>query len=223
MPDMTETDLRGGFPIFLAGYIKRILEGQYDALFATKLGQKVKGLSPSTKYSLEFLANALNGFFDQKLRANTTLGKIIKEVASDVASEFSKRMINGHDRVAEAKQLVRESAQQPEEKTFAEIMLDLDDVSFVALLDWLYTTGKKERAATCKFLLTLPPEQLQKFTTLESGRKEQFTGLFVKRRPNSDSGNLAGFATVFKSDLQSATAAMRATRERLKKIREGKR
>lgn len=228
MEERAKENFKDALPAFLAGYIKRFLEGQYDALFKTEAGKKIRSLDERLKYGIEFLFYSLTAFFDQKIAASSVIGRTLREVTLDFSSEFSKRMING------VRSEIAEAAKLPEEKTLAQTLLGFDDKSLVSLLNWLYGTAPEERTETMKFLGALSPQDLQKITELAPGDRERFIDLFISRRkmvelltekppkekPKSQIGKEV--AEDVKNTLRDMTSSMAGVRAKLRKMREGR-
>lgn len=162
-----------GLAVFSAGYLKRWLETHfYDKLFETELGQKLKSLGQKEKYGIEAGLNLLTVFFDQKLSADTPVKKVIKHVGTDIAPEFSSRLVEN------AKDHIRQTAVQPEEKELANVLAELDDQVLADLLKWLGTASGAEREQILSLFKGLTGEEVVKLAKLPPSLLRDFVELF---------------------------------------------
>lgn len=229
------SDVVGGMPVFVAGYIKRMLEGKYDYLInETVWGQRLKKIGLSGKFSTEGLLNILNAIASSELPEDSFFKKVIKEVLLDAAPEISKRIINGDSKLAkkigqETKSKIDQflnsgKIEKPKEKELANLMLELDSETLAGLLAWTYGIEEEERKRTVGLIKNLSHEELAKFAGLsEEGRKqmvELLTEKPPKEKPKSQIGEKITEDT--KEVLRDATSSMAGVRAKLKKMREGR-
>lgn len=228
-------DARKGLPVFVAGYLKRILESKYDTLIKTEWGQKLKNLGLPEKYSLEALANLTNAIADSRLPENSFLTKTLKEVALDAMPELSKRMINGNtiselgdkakgriNNLIEANKL-----NDSREKELASLLLGLDSETLSSLLAWSYGVSERERVLIINLMRDFSPEELTKFGILPNESKERMLGLLRGASPEEEpEEERAGFLKRAGEDigetLSEMTSSMARINAGLRKMREGK-
>ncbi|MEO0266392.1 MAG: hypothetical protein ABIM43_07305 [candidate division WOR-3 bacterium] len=153
--------------------MKRWLERNlYDRIFETELGDKLKSLDKKVRYGIEFGLNLLTAFFEQKLSEDTALKKFVKEIGIDVAPEVSKRLINN------AKEQLVSSAESSEDKELVNVLLELDDQTLIALLDWLYNVEQTERTEILKQLSQLSFDELVRLAQLTPENRKRLFDLF---------------------------------------------
>lgn len=228
------SDVAEGMPVFAAGYIKRMLEGEYDALIKkTAWGQRLKRLGLPEKYSIEALINLLNAIADSELPENSFLAKMLKGVLLDAGPEISKRIING-DKISEkigdkAKNKIGrliglDQIQEPKEKALANLMLELDNETLADLLAWAYGIGEEERKRTIGLIKNLSHEELAKFAGLSEESRKQMVKLLTEKPPNEKPKSQIGkkIAKDVKETLRDATSSMVVIRAKLKRIREAR-
>jgi hypothetical protein len=158
---------------FSAGYMKRWLERNlYDRIFRTDLGEKLKSLDKKARYGIEFGLNLLTAFFDRKLSEDTALKKFVKEVAIDIGPEISRRLINS------AKEQLITNAESSEDKELVNVLLELDDQTLIALLDWLYNVEPAERKRILEQLSQLSFDEVVRLAQLTPENRERLLDLF---------------------------------------------
>ena len=226
------SDVAKGMPVFVAGYIKRILEGKYDALInKTEWGQKLKQLGLPEKYSAEAMINLLNAIADSRLPGDSFLAKMLKEVLLDAGPEISKRIING-DKVSgiigdKAKNGIGRlvelgKIEKPKERELVNLMLELDNETLAGLLAWTYGTGEKERKRTIGLIKGLSSEELAKFAGLSEENRKQMVELLTEKPPEEKPKSQIGeeIAENIKETLRDTASSMAGVRAKLRKMRE---
>ena len=81
-------------PNMASQYVKRAGEKKYDEFFQTEVGKALKNLEETTKYTIEGVLYFLTAMASKNIPENTPPRKFAMPVLTDVAAEFSKRMIN---------------------------------------------------------------------------------------------------------------------------------
>ena len=165
--------LLNGLAIFASGYVKRWMEGNYDALMRTAAARRLMECGKPNRYGIEAALNALFAYADQNWSHDTPLRRLLREVALDAPSEISKRLVNGfRDEVLSG---VRENP--PEHtKSFEQALLQLDDATLGALLSWLARTTPTDRARLRSLVGTLSDEELGKLARLSPADLEALMG-----------------------------------------------
>ena len=205
---------KAGIPIFIAGYLKRLLEGRYDALFATKLGEKLKNAGERQKYGIEFLLNILNALMDKKIQTNSSLGILIKELISDIPSEVSIRMLNQRkEKIAQVRDILLEETSDPDWN----LIFDLEEEMMINLLNWIYGRDLAERQRILLFVQKLSPAHLNHFIVLPDEVKSKAAELAVPSVALKEKVRTGDGARV----LKELTSSIHAKREYLRKIRKG--
>lgn len=118
--------------VFASGYAKRMLEGAYDRAFESDLGRKALELPTGARYGAEAGLYALMAFADAKVKESSPLGRFFKEVAMDLPSEISKRLINGARH-----EISEQKASLESDRAVIEALRGLDDDSFARVAQWV--------------------------------------------------------------------------------------
>jgi len=172
---MLDQRILNGLATFSAGFMKRWLERNlYDRIFKTELGERLRSIDKKARYGIEVGLNLLTAFFEQKLSEDTALKKFVKEVGIDVGPEISKRLINN------AKEKLISNAESSDDKELANVLLDLDDQTLIALLDWLYNVEPAERTKILKQLSQLSFDELVRLAQLTPENRKRLLDLFKK-------------------------------------------
>ncbi len=172
---------------FAVGYAKRMMEGNYDRLMDTEVGQKAASLSRPKKLAIEVALNGLAAYLSTKESqfADAPIKSFLWELAKDAPSELSKRLLNGdHAKSSDAKQsgpidveVVREEA------TVMEGLLKMPAEDLAAFLTWLQGATPEERHWMAEAMAGLSEEQQAKLSKLTP---EQAKLLLKTMRPKSE-------------------------------------
>lgn len=173
----TQQKLARRLAVFVSGYIKRFIEGQYDQFFTTEWGQKLKSLSQAQKLTVEAVLNILNVWLYEKINRNSALGLLVKEVTSDVPPEVSARML------ADVKTELGKAMATPEEKSFFGQLLELQDAELKELLTFLCSTDPTTKRTVIAELRGLSASEMARLAKLEPAQLQQFAMLMGPAGP----------------------------------------
>jgi len=79
--------------VFLSGYAKRYLEPRYDALIATRVGQRLQGSDEVSKHAVEAALYALMAYANDRLAESTPTKRLIKQILLDLPAELGCRIM----------------------------------------------------------------------------------------------------------------------------------
>lgn len=189
--------------VFASGYAKRLLESQYDSVAMTELGQRLHSLDSRLKYGIEAALYAVMAYAYQRLPKETPIQILLKEIAMDIPSELSKRIINGD---APGGRRGVDCASSPLSK--------LDNESLRSLTSWLSQMTQEERVHTLAGLAAGFPE------TLSQPRADVVSAERGSPAVESDlqRGSLLARAT---TRLEKARAAITSKKSMIKAKRKG--
>lgn len=215
--------LPDGLAVFFLGYIKRVLEGEYDKLFETELGKKIKHLDDRVRYGVEAFLNFLTVIFDQKFKDDSAVKRLLKAVVIDAFPELSKRIINGVKTNLNQNPSVTKS-----EKELMVALLTIEENDLSAILCWLIKTNAEERSEALKFLSHLSNEELKRFATVSPENREHIKQIFCASldapEPKSEAEDIESqieneTIKIARQRLIVTTEAIRTLRQRLRKLR----
>jgi hypothetical protein len=193
-----------------ASYIKRWLEARYDTLMALPALARLKAASPGVKYGIEAMLYALTAYAEQNVSDRSPLGLMVKAVLMDAAPEISARLLKD----ARAELAAEVSAPgQPTQQSVARKLLALDDAELFSILTSLEEMDEATRAKFLAFASGASPDELKRFGSLPSDRRN---GLLNLQGAGNSSGNSAWMASAksFLSDFWEVfTAWSQKTRD----------
>ena len=180
---ITDKKILDGLAVFSAGYLKRWLETNlYDKLFETGVGKKLKSLGTRERYAIEAGLNLLTVFFDQKLSSDSAIKKLVKQVGTDIAPEFSSRL------VGDAKDHIKQAASAPEEKELAKVLAELDDQVLADLLKWFENASSVEKEKVLGLFKGLGGEDVARLAKLPPSLLKELLGLLDERGSSGKGG-----------------------------------
>lgn len=182
---MTDVKIPQGLAVVLSGYIKRMLENQYDKLAEQPLFNKLKGQNTVVKHGIEASLYALTAALEQYLGEDTFFKKAFKEVGLDFGSEVSKRLING-DQIKSITVNNPGYGESHEERELINILADMDEKDLEEFLDWLDATTPAERKNMLRNISKLSPEEMLKLWKLKPDIRERL--LKFSQKPTKKKG-----------------------------------
>lgn len=209
---------KGSVGVLLAGYAKRFLEGYYDELIETELGQKIVSQDKRVRYGIELILNLLTVFFDQKLAGNTTLKRFVKEVLSDTGPEMAKRIVNG---AKEVRGELKDLAETPQEKLLIEVFLELENKELFDLLNWFYSIEPGKVKKVLQFFKNFSSQDLRRIVGFDEKKRNEFIGLFVGAVEKKEGKPKSQLCLEIEKDLTSLAEEMDRISERLEQKKGG--
>lgn len=181
----TDFNIPKGLAIIVSGYLKRIIEGQYDKLSDIPAFEKLKRQPPTVKYGIEASLYALTAFLEQNIGEDTFIKKTLKEVGLDFGSEFSKRLINGDQLKAVVKNN-QDDFKKNAKDDFISILSDLSDEDILEFLNWIESTTPEERKNVIRNISKLSEEDILKVWRFTPETRQKLLKFSVK--PSNKNG-----------------------------------
>jgi hypothetical protein len=171
---------------FAVGYAKRMMEGNYDRLMGTEVGQKAASLSRPKKLAIEAALNGLAAYLSTKESkfADTPIKSFLWELAKDAPSELSKRLLNGaHAKSGPSHSGLIDVEVVKEEATVMEGLLKMPVEDLAAFLTWLQNATPEERHWMAETMAGLSEQEQAKLSKLNP---EQAKLLLKMMMPKSE-------------------------------------
>lgn len=209
-------DLHQAAITFASGYAKRMMEGQYDRVMDTKVGQKLSDIARPRKYAIEVALNGIFAYLATKKKnfVKNPVQELIWEVGMNAPSEISKRLLNGYHGKPDSSKLpvavtnVETSA--TEEQSAMQGLLQMNPQDLATFLTWLQTATPEERNWMAESMSRLTADEQAKLAALTP---DQAKTLFATIAPSP----AAPVAPEHKGKnvLNSLTNALRSVNNRL--------
>jgi hypothetical protein len=152
---------RDGLAVFGSSYTKRMLEGQYDKLISSAVGQRLYNLGRPTKLGIEAALNLLAAYISTNETAltDTAWKKFAYQVVMDAPSEIAKRLLNGPGAQSTRASEASDASISGEQQLAWETLRQLEPQTLEDLLTWLRGASDADRRQLADYLSRLVENQ----------------------------------------------------------------
>lgn len=192
---------------FFSSYIKRWLEGKYDALRDIPAVAKLQAINPNAKLGIEAILYAITAYLGQRVQPQSTVAMVMKEVLKDAAPEICARLLKDarHDLLTVTNNAGTDAAA----KSVATHILAMEDAEILSLLLMLEGADADKIERFRHFASAASHEDLKKLAALPLEQRWALIGLDALPSGPGAGVFLRGFWEVLKNRGKAAGAVSR--------------
>ncbi|MHB1308691.1 MAG: hypothetical protein ACYDC1_17660 [Limisphaerales bacterium] len=155
---------------FASGYAKRMMEAQYTRVMESELGKQASRLSRPSKYAVEAVLNGIVAYLAMRESTitNTPAKEFLWEMAKDVPSEISKRLLNGDPSTLTGPATLDDQITEDDKRTVLDGLLRMEANDLATFLSWLKNATPEERREMSETMSKLKEEEQKKRVALTS-------------------------------------------------------
>lgn len=181
---MDKDQMKRAAGVFATSYIKRWMEGPYDALLNLPVFIKLKALGPNKKYFIETCLYVLTAYADYKLSEDSFAGKIAKDIIVDAGPEIASRLLK--DVRMDLNQVSTINGAQS--LSVASKLLELDDDALLRILTYIEDLDEIKHEKFMDFVAKSSKEELEKFSLLSLEQRNTILSIHNVENTKKDLG-----------------------------------